>query len=487
MLGIANQHESFPADSSRLSMATAALITVVLAICIALVILSSAKMALLAIGFAPFIIYTYARRPGIFLFFSTMPYMATQLVFRELEVISAGSLSININRVYMAILTVALTARLLANRKNNQTLFPTSFKIHFSFLIWSLFSYFLLLTPGGTVVMFRLAACFIAAVFAYQFSPQPRERNWILLTIGITSISAGLSTIIDLGSNDPTPTLMFRSTGMFGGAVATAVIAFAGLPVFVEMFVLGKGLRPKYFGLIGFGSLAICLALTLTRTALLGVLLFFIFLAISLRRELPRLHGKRFVMALVPLIILLATFMLDQGSQLATRFADVQELAAGGELESSIGSGRIGIWGAFLDALQEAHPLNLLFGHGLTSSWYVAQRIGLPYESHNSYLAIVFDMGIIGLIFYLSLLLGTMRNLYDASIANRTDRIRGFIWLSYYMAFCLSTILFNGYVYAVGQRWLTYLGIGACLGMLRQRSTDSGADPQPSAVKEILS
>ena len=91
MHDIANQHDSFAAGNSRRSIVAATLITVMLATCLAVLILSNSKLALLAIGFAPLIIYTYARRPGIFLFLSTMPYMATQLVFRELEIISAAS------------------------------------------------------------------------------------------------------------------------------------------------------------------------------------------------------------------------------------------------------------------------------------------------------------------------------------------------------------------------------------------------------------
>lgn len=144
---------------------------------------------------------------------------------------------------------------------------------------------------------------------------------------------------------------------------------------------------------------AICLVATQTRSA--WIAFFAIFFIYGL------LYERKYVVA-VCCIGVLALFLPFVQDRIADLASDSQVTATGGEKLNSFAWRKI-VWLSSWEFIQN----KIFFGHGFnTFSYYFLQFFplegGKQFDAHNAYVQVAFDMGGLGLITYIFLLLGIL-------------------------------------------------------------------------------
>ena len=161
------------------------------------------------------------------------------------------------------------------------------------------------------------------------------------------------------------------------------------------------------------------------------------------------LRERRMLLVLLPLAAVLGLgFLLPGGHAIVERF---------GERGAESGNERLPIWEATLDAFTDGNVREIVLGHGLDSSRAVVQqRFGTLTSTHNTYLQILYEFGIIGLALF------TFLHAYLLVQAWLIRGIYGLVMLGI-MAFLVTTNLAmsaaDGFLY-----W-TAIGFAAALGM----------------------
>ena len=161
------------------------------------------------------------------------------------------------------------------------------------------------------------------------------------------------------------------------------------------------------------------------------------------------LRERRMLLVLLPLAAVLGLgFLLPGGHAIVERF---------GERGVESGNERLPIWEATLDSFASGNIREIVLGHGFDSSRAVVQeRFGSLTSTHNTYLQILYEFGIIGLALF------TFLHAYLLVQAWRTRGPYGLVMLGI-MAFLVTTNLAmsaaDGFLY-----W-TAIGFAAALGM----------------------
>ncbi len=166
------------------------------------------------------------------------------------------------------------------------------------------------------------------------------------------------------------------------------------------LFWLLYGELSKGKKLVAYANLALLMGflyMTGTRTAVVGILLFFVYLILRYQGRHRRL--KRLALVLLTLLSL---------RKVASLFVDVPLFISGGSDLVLLGGGRLVIWMHNISVWLSGNWSELVFGlgYGTDRVFHMGERwIG----SHNDYLTIAFEAGVLGLLIYLALLLGFMR------------------------------------------------------------------------------
>jgi len=164
--------------------------------------------------------------------------------------------------------------------------------------------------------------------------------------------------------------------------------------------------RLTRFGLLVLQLLAIfCLYKSYTRTALLG---FIIFWAIYLWGA----NKKRLLLAVIAcgLIAIMASQKVE------TIFWQTGHLIQEHDLNAA-SSGRLFIWSHNLKIFLDSTVLQKLFGHGLGSEGRKAAHFVAPLgASHNDYLSLLMNLGMTGLLIYLTLLASLLWDIYTCEL-----------------------------------------------------------------------
>jgi O-antigen ligase len=460
------------ARGRRYSGAIVSLLIVACSLLLGQVIGEGGLSALALLGLALLGVLVYLR-PAAFVFFVFVPYAALNAVLRDIGVLSIGRLDLNGNQVVMVVLTGALVARILAGRVAGEYARPmtASHVLMFLFGFWSLFRFIATTDEEGSIIAFRLLC--LAVIFLFGYLARNSDTPWVLATIGGAACVAGFSVAQDFLY--PTPELRtvgvgFRYEGSFGGPVATAAAAVAGLPVFVYLWLSRRSWVLRGIALIGFAAIGFSFLFTLTRTTMLTFIVFSLCFLWSSRKI--RTFSRAAVISTVAGLVLAMMLLLSLAPRdvLDHRISDMTD--ASGSLGTGRGSGRSTLWQTALAATFEAPVEYWLIGHGPGTTYdAIARGMGWYLDSHNSYLTILYDTGFIGLALYLAFLVGAGRTLATGLGAPSDDGLISRIWLSFLIAHAVSTLAFNGYAYAIGGNWLTVYGLGFAM----QRATRSVA------------
>jgi O-antigen ligase len=184
------------------------------------------------------------------------------------------------------------------------------------------------------------------------------------------------------------------------------------------------------------------------------------------------------VLALTPIVLIALLMLAVPEKYVASRSADLPGYQGGAPgLDMEAGSGRGLLWRGMLTIQSRSTVLEWLTGHGLESVLRDLPKVtGLRVGGHNSYLEVVYQLGVVGLLILAGLIGANLRGLKSTSNESPDASRCGMYWHDYYIAYLLSTIMFNGFIWDVGATWFTNLGLGYAQARVRsaQRTDGSG-------------
>jgi O-antigen ligase len=192
-----------------------------------------------------------------------------------------------------------------------------------------------------------------------------------------------------------------RVFGVFGHANDTAALIVCLLPMLAAVATTSRGWVKGFWYIGGLASIVV-LMLTVSRGAYVGVAVGYGCALWLCRRYLPTSRVVAWVLIGVSALIVaiaVAAAVLPQFVQVMTERIFNQSMAVSA---STASSGRTSLWLATLDAMA-AHPITFLTGFG----WRTHQLM-FSLVTHNDYLDQWFELGLIGLFAFLTILQQTV-------------------------------------------------------------------------------
>ena len=268
-----------------------------------------------------------------------------------------------------------------------------------------------------------------------------------------------------------------RAKGTLGGAGATGaflLVELAILLLFNDIFAEKKGLI--YFGV---GVIIIAIFTTLTRASILGLFMFFILYSygkMKIHREITR-----FLKSIIGIVIVVALSLTLIGeSALRNRLEDVPFIGKYTSLKSpQIGQGRISQWTTLINAyLKDFNLIEKIFGKGLYATHVKYHgpyaEVTSIFGSHNDFIYLLVNLGIVGLMLYLIFLYKCLRlsqNLCNSE--NKRKKLIGNIIKVSVLTYSLTQSMFLDTINTTGHRWffLSLLAIGMSMGKKENKET----------------
>ena len=210
--------------------------------------------------------------------------------------------------------------------------------------------------------------------------------------------------------------------GLFGNAGYFAEYLMLTLPIAVSLFLVSKNKMIKLLFLIGILAISSSIVFTFTRTPYLSIVISFIFMLflflISRGKELIKENKKIFIVIFLVIIIIISLIVvpnpLNKPGTVISKIKDrasINQLTQGYEIKR-----RVATW-KFTTLLIKDHPL---LGSGIGSFKYNSLRYqakffdqgnnrtiypyGIAGKTHNEYLQLAAELGIIGLIIFIWLM-----------------------------------------------------------------------------------
>jgi O-antigen ligase len=232
----------------------------------------------------------------------------------------------------------------------------------------------------------------------------------ILVCIGLASLVtiANVYGVTDIGHmpyGDNGNVEGGRVFGFFGHANETGVLMVMLLPAYIAATLTSRGLWRLLLGSSLLLSLVV-FVMTGSRGAIVGLVLGGIWGAILCRNYLPPakiLRGAAVVLAvMVPVVALL-------GAKFGAVF--IQRLLSQSTSSDmvDVSSGRNLLWAAAIGRMMET-PISLITGFG----WNVYDSMGFSLIPHNHYIALWFELGLVGLVCFLLINYTIVRALLSA-------------------------------------------------------------------------
>ncbi len=426
-------------------------------------------LVVLALAFALLALFT----PRAFFGLSMLVYSLIQVGLVRIDILRIGGLSINASQLYILCLLSLAGLGVMGQAAIGKIRLPpmlNSVRLQLALICW-------LAIALVYSEQFQLAAASVARhtadvagfYLAYTLAAGSSRTGWIKIGVGGAALVAAVSTLVESvagGILGPSARVL-RVAGTFGGPVQTGTICLAGLAFFVSLLPGLRG-RARLFCVAAVVVSGLGMFATLTRTAILGAILFTCALVWS--RSSDRRSRMRFLSYAVITIgtIAVAIYMTPQET-LQSRTADIPFLGEHDVTSARVGSGRGQIWNATIEALGENGPVDWIIGNGINSvSLNIRNKIPISVGAHNSYLQLLYDAGIVGLLLYLAAIFSIVRDLAARRPGGgELESVR--IWSAYMIAYFLSTELFNHYLYALGPRFVTWIVLGLYMAQVHTR------------------
>ena len=231
--------------------------------------------------------------------------------------------------------------------------------------------------------------------------------------------------------------------------------------------------RPQHkaIALVLQAAALLCLYSTYVRTALTGFLVFMIvFLYLEKRYEL------------LSLAVLAAVAMVVTNETMQDRFSDIVAVFGSGDSLGSkrtLGSGRFGIWTSSFQEFVSQPPADIVLGLGLGGHYEMTDMYADLYrskaksenlDSHNDYLSLLYQLGPIALVCYLSLQVTVLR--IGMLLHRRAKDLWTRRWARFMVALtCVTFVtnsLSNSFIQRVTAAWLFWGGVGVLFACWRE-------------------
>lgn len=220
-------------------------------------------------------------------------------------------------------------------------------------------------------------------------------------------------------------------------------------PIAIYFLIVTKKLLYRALVLIVLFLQIICIILTYSRAAWLGLIVILAIIFVYVVYRLYRI--KKFRIFLFSALLLIVIFITGLINYLSLRPPEIDDIKFFDRVKSitdlNYGSNKIRLyyWGAAINGFKEASLENKLFGYGLDASQYIFTKYYEPdwaiYETvntapdkaHNLILDILLQIGLIGLMAYLLLFIYIVRKSYIYLKNEKSKENRLFVavlWLS---------------------------------------------------------
>lgn len=312
---------------------------------------------------------------------------------------------------------------------------PANFLI-LLFSIIIVISTILSVSPDGSFRDFTIHLISIGIVFMLIHSK--KSKNEIYLLSGIFTLTATIVSIygvyqlfagVPMGSGwldvSQNPNIQTRVYSTFENPNLLAEYLIMVFPISVALFFINNEIIKKICFAVSSGIIFICIGLTYSRGSWIG-------LAFSILVFIVLIDFKKlafFVPAGIGSLFLMPTSIL-------------QRISTIGSLKDSSNFYRFNLWNMAIDILKDFWFSGIGIGYVAfrkISPFYI--RTMAPYHTHNTYLQIAIELGIIGIIVFLLLMLSIFK-MGIGSIVNSNSRFIKFFTTAYMAS--LSAILVHG-------------------------------------------
>jgi O-antigen ligase len=291
----------------------------------------------------------------------------------------------------------------------------------------------------------------------------------IAVTIANIITLASIEGLVNIAGVDTTPGEgQGRVAGQFGGANGTAALVVCILPALVAFAQASRGVWPVLWICGGLVSI-IMILVTASRGAMLAVLIAYPWAAYSFRRYIST---RQILFCVGGLGIAGAVSVAVVGPHFVTLFLERVVTESGAADVVAFSSGRSDIWLRAV-AKMMAYPITLFTGFG----WNAYGTFGFHFATHNYYLELWFELGVIGLLCFVILAWRTLATV-RASVDRAPIQARGpliafvFGFGAYLISLCFSS---------AAQPWpYVYALAGVCLRMAvsaRDRAASDEREP----------
>jgi O-antigen ligase len=293
-----------------------------------------------------------------------------------------------------------------------------------------------------------------------------RDAGFIVRTLALAVIVANTFTLTDvIGWTDFGMRIGARGAefgrvfGAFGHANDTAALLVALLPAMVALALSARGVARVlwYAGALVSGAV---LLMTVSRGAYVAVVVGGLWAAWLCRHAIPARQFARMGFAILAATVLLVVVVsIEVGDVLSERI-----FGQSGAIDlDDASSGRTEIWQAALGRMLDA-PLSLITGFG----WGVYETMPFRYATHNYYLGVWFELGLIGLaalLVILTICVRTARAAFGQASGERRRLLVAFV-------FGLCAVSIAVFFTDLNSPWLyiwSYVGASMRMALLAER------------------
>ena len=430
--------------------------------------IACARFGLLGLVLAPGVFAfaaTWTMRPEWFCALVGVTYAAGQQV---LEDITVGSL--NGSQLLIVGTTAALVVRAVPYLRGGRlSALPRCTTPFIVFLVMATLG--VALSPWRTVALASLAkliACFTVFAFSALVARKRSALTTARFTLGVAAVTAACLSV----SGDLTGAEAFttnegesRASGSFGSPVQVGNVCLLGLPVFLSTLLSTRLQWQRLACVVALGCVGLGVFSAFSRRAIVSGMVFLLLVLVRWQPE-RRLSALRRVLLVVATCLVLGFGVLAVDEQTLTGRLDDIPFFGDSEVElASSGSGRGRIWAAVVGDLATNDALQWLCGRGLHATTLATNReLGVPCNAHNSYLEVLYCLGVLGLVVFLWLSLAMLKDLLRVGRRGGPLGSEAQLWALFLVGTYLGVDLFGSSLYNVEARWFLFLMLGTLLG-----------------------
>ena len=369
--------------------------------------------------------------------------------------------------LYLMVVGIAINSAVVRNRKLEalSVFIPFALLVVYAILTWVITIVFLdkpEYSPRATLISLKSSLVdnfLILAVFYYGVLTR-KDALWLLKAIIVLVVIANGVTVID-SFNVPNLGIIDsrwsdgRFEGFMGAANDYGMLLVLFLPLSIALYQTSNGGTRLLAG-VGAALTAVCLVLTASRGAYVGVIGGLLLSAWFLRRFVS-FHSviRGAVISLIALAVLIPILLLSDYSDLfLDRFAKFE-----GNIHTA-SSGRTTYWLHALRVMAES-PLSFVTGFGF-GAYEFSREFSIA--MHNHYLNILFNLGFIGLALFLTVF-GSILTIVRSSISRAKTESKPYLIVLVVGLLCLLVTQVFGQYYRSAYLIWACLGVGLRLAM----------------------